>query len=821
MSLPVRIVFLSLILLSSGGWGTAFGQTATLTGRVLDGAKGVAYAAVGVPTQAIGAVADSSGRFTLSGIEPGSQKITISALGYQKLTRSLTLQPGQTATLTVRLTSQEKALEEVVVTGVSRSTKALQAPLPTSVLSRREISLQPNGNAVDAAVRGVAGVSAVTTGPNISKPFIRGLGYNRVLTLYDGIRQESQQWGDEHGIEVDPYGIGRIEVVKGPASLSYGSDALAGVVNFIPHLPRGADGVLVGDLTTEYQSNNGMAATSLGLGYRKQGWLLSARATGKAAHDYRNRADGYVYNTGYRESVYSLTLRRERPNGFSQISGNLYDNLQEIPDGSRDSLSRRFTRQVLDAGDDIRTRPLVSDADLRSYAIAPLHQHIQHRRLYTTHRLGLGGGHLNLSLAAQQSLRREYNHPTQPQQPGLYLALNTYTYHALYELPAIRGWELNLGINGMAQQNRHRNATDYPIPDYDLFDGGAFITAHTRQGNWEFTTGFRLDLRRLTWGAFYLKPDSLGFDRKASAHTPEARLAFAPFARTFQGYSGSMGGTYTLSEGLYLKANLGLGYRAPSVTELGAAGLDPGAHIVYQGDRSFSPEQSLQTDLGLATARPDYGYSLSVFANGLDGYIYLAKAVNPDGTPLVVVPGNATYRYRQSQAYLYGAEASGDFHPQNLPWFNLTAGIACTEGRLYDSPEAGRYLPFIPPLSARTELRLTHQQPWGRLAKPFVRLEVRTTARQGHFFATDNTETATPGYTLLGIGVGGSLCNQAGSERLQFSLQADNLLDAVYQSHLSRLKYFEYYSASPNGRSGIYNMGRNFSVKLTYTIGAN
>lgn len=821
MLLFTRCLFLSLTLAFIGTSTQLFGQTATLSGRVTDGVKGVPYAAIGVSQLGIGTVADSSGRFVLAALEPGLQKLNISALGYQKQTRSITLQPGQTVQITFHLIPQEKALDEVVVTGVSRSTKALQAPLPTSVLSRREISLQPNSNAVDAAVRGVAGVSAVTTGPNISKPFIRGLGYNRVLTLYDGIRQESQQWGDEHGIEVDPYGIGRIEVVKGPASLSYGSDALAGVVNFIPYLPQGADGTLVGDLTTEYQSNNGMAASSLGVGYRKQGWLLSARATGKAAHDYRNRADGYVYNTGYRESVYSFNLRRERPNGFSQISGNLYDNLQEIPDGSRDSLTRRFTRQVLDAGDDIRTRPLVPDADLRSYAIAPLHQHIQHRRLYTTHRLSLGGGHLNLSFAAQQSIRREYNHPTQPKQPGLYLALNTYTYHALYELPAIRGWELNFGINGMAQQNRHRNATDYPIPNYDLFDGGTFLTAHTRQGRWEISTGFRLDLRHLTWGAFYLKPDSLGFDRKASANTPEARLAFAPFARTFQGYSGSLGSTYTLSDGLYLKANLGLGYRAPSVTELGAAGLDPGAHIVYQGDRSFSPEQSLQADLGLATSRPDYGYSLSVFANGLDGYIFLAKAVNPDGSPLIVVPGNATYRYRQSQAYLYGAEASGDLHPQNLPWLNLSAGIAFTEGRLYDSPEAGRYLPFIPPLSGRTELRLTRPQPWGPLTRPYIRFDLRATARQAHFFATDNTETATPGYALLGIGVGGSLSNKAGAERLQISLQADNLLDAVYQSHLSRLKYFEYYSASPNGRSGIYNMGRNLSVKLAYTFGAN
>ncbi|MEZ4889503.1 MAG: TonB-dependent receptor plug domain-containing protein [Crocinitomicaceae bacterium] len=80
------------------------------------------------------------------------------------------------------------------------------------------------------------------TGPNISKPFIHGLGYNRVLTLYDGIRQEGQQYGDEHGLEVDDYNMNKAEVIKGPASLLYGSDAIAGVVSLFPAIPQQNDG---------------------------------------------------------------------------------------------------------------------------------------------------------------------------------------------------------------------------------------------------------------------------------------------------------------------------------------------------------------------------------------------------------------------------------------------------------------------------------------------------------------------------------------------------------------------------------------------------
>src|SRR5690606_7013429 len=91
---------------------------------------------------------------------------------------------------------------------------------------------------------------------------IRGLGYNRIVTLWNGIRQEGQQWGDEHGIEIDEYTIDRVEIIKGPGSLLYGSDAIAGVVNFLPakSLPLGR---LRSSLSANYQSNNNLIGYSL------------------------------------------------------------------------------------------------------------------------------------------------------------------------------------------------------------------------------------------------------------------------------------------------------------------------------------------------------------------------------------------------------------------------------------------------------------------------------------------------------------------------------------------------------------------------------
>src|SRR5205823_6304276 len=142
--------------------------------------------------------------------------------------------------------------------------------IPIVAVNQEYIRTNLSTNIIDAISK-VPGVNGFSTGPNVSKPIIRGLGFNRVLTLYDGFRQEGQQWGDEHGIEVDQYSVEKVEVIKGPSSLTYGSDALAGVVNLIP-FQSAPEGKLTGDILTEYQTNNGLYAGSGMLSGTKNGF---------------------------------------------------------------------------------------------------------------------------------------------------------------------------------------------------------------------------------------------------------------------------------------------------------------------------------------------------------------------------------------------------------------------------------------------------------------------------------------------------------------------------------------------------------------------
>ncbi len=767
---------------------------------------------------------NQSGAYHFNDIPSGSYDVLFSGVGHQNKKIKITVN-NDTTILNVDLISMEANLKDVVITGVNRATELRKSPVPIAVLAKKAMDQNVNTNLIEAIVKGVPGVTAVTTGPNVSKPFIRGLGYNRVLTLYDGLRQEGQQWGDEHGIEVDEYGIARAEVVKGPASLTYGSDALAGVINMIPYSPNFENGKLKGDFTTNYQTNNSMIGSSLGLAFIKNDWKFTLRGTGKTAHNYKNRVDGLVYGTAFREYNFSASARVDKHWGFSKTAVTYYNNLMEIPDGSRDSLSRKFTRQVLDDGDDIKNRPIVPDNELDTYRLNPLHQHIQHYRFYNTSQFKFGNSDLNILLGGQQSVRREYNHPTVPQQAGLYVVLNTFNYDLKYNLPDFSGIESTIGVNGMYQANRSKAATDFPIPDYDLFDIGAFYFAKKTFGKVDISGGIRLDRRNINWADFYVGTDAqTGFGKQVNAATPGANLQFPSFSKNYYGVSGSLGLTYNISEKLLIKANIARGYRAPNITEIGSNGLDPGAHIVYLGNRTFKPEFNLQEDIGLIAYLKDADISLELFNNNIQNYIYQSRLTDANGNPVVIVPGNLTYQYQQSKARLYGAEVTVNLHPAAIKWLTFNNSMAYVVGLnqnkelLAKQGDKAKYLPFIPPLQIRSELKATAQHAIGFLSKPYVKIDAAIFADQNKFYGLDDTETFTKGYTLLNGGVGSTIVSRKNKTLFDVFIQVDNIFNTAYQSNLNRLKYFEYYTASPNGRSGIYNMGRNMSFKIIVPI---
>ena len=356
-----------------------------------------------------------------------------------------------------------------------------------------------SGNVIDE-VANLPGISAVTTGPNISKPYIHGLGYNRVITLEDGIRQEGQQWGDEHGIEVDQNSIDRVEIIKGPASLTYGSDAIGGAINLITSTPV-PKGQILGSVTGIYGTNNGLLNGSFKLQGNNNGFIWGTVISDKEAKDYQNPHDGRVYATNFKERDARAMIGLNRSWGHSYFNASIFDDEQAIPDGSRDPLTRQFTKQITDSD---TYRPVVPSSELNSYSLPVLHQHVQLYRIYNNSIFNIGNNDLVVNLGYQYSHRREYTHPEDATLPGLNLQLGTFTYDFKYNFNIAKDYETTVGINGMYQTNTLGYSTDFPIPAYHQFDIGPFFVVKKTFGKLDLSGGARYDSRSFNGQAAYI-----------------------------------------------------------------------------------------------------------------------------------------------------------------------------------------------------------------------------------------------------------------------------------------------------------------------------
>jgi len=719
----------------------------------------------------------------------------------------------------------EGSSEEVVVTGLSRAGFQNDNPISVHVVSSKTIERTIASNIMDVLSQNSPGLSVLKTGPNISKPFIRGLGYHRVLTLYDGVRQEGQQWGDEHGLEVDGFQIHRAEIIKGPASLLFGSDAIAGVVSLMPYLPKLDQGQIEGRVLMEYQSNNGLLASGVRLGQRTKHWLWQGAASKRIAGNYSNAIDGKVYQTGFQETNLGLQTAYYSKTGFSLLSASYYHNLQAIPDGSRDSASRQFSKQVLDGQrDDIKSRPLVTDDALYGYALSGLLQTITHYRIYSKQEYQLGKFDLKGIIGFQQNNRNEFTHPAMPQQAGLSLQLSTLNYGINFNRLLSSGAEFSFGTNGMYQQNKHLNATDFPIPNFKLFDIGAYLHGKWNWEHWHLAAGLRWDQRQLTTVDFYTGPNaSNGFEQQY--HFPDtigANLQFPAIDKLFYGYSMALGVTYAINDSWSLKFNLSRGYRAPSITELASNGLDPGAHIRYLGNQSFDPETSWQQDLGISFTKKELQWNLSMFHQRLEHFINLTQQLDNNGQTQIDAQGNKTYQYQQSAARLYGFETEFKWQPSKWKQWVFSSSLSVVNGvnlaeNYRGKRNQGEWLPLIPPLNWKGIVDKNWVTNIHWMANLHVEASFEYAAAQNRYLALYDTETSTAAYTLFHLGFGTSM-QFGGHQTVSLQCQIQNLFDLAYQNNLSRLKYLEYYQSSPNGASGIYNMGRNLSLKCIFSF---
>ena len=455
-------------------------------------------------------------------------------------------------------------LNELTVTGVTGDTKLKHATAPVSIVTPQVLKATASTNIIDAISR-QPGVSQLTTGGSISKPIIRGLGYNRVVVMSEGVRQEGQQWGDEHGVEVDGSSVNSVEILKGPASLMYGSDAMAGVVILHPQatLPEGE---MRANVSTEYQTNNGLFGYNLSLAGNQQGFVWDARFSQKLAHAYKNKYDGYVPGSQFRECAGRLMLGINKAWGHSRLTATAYHLTPGIIEGERDP----ETGELECSTDNVKT-----------YGKALPFQQVKHYKAVWDNSLNLSSGYLKAIIGYQQNRRQEYEESMDEYE--LYFKLHTLTYDLRYVTNEFDGWKLSTGIGGMYQKSGNEGE-EYLIPDYRLFDFGIYATATKALGDrWTLNGGLRYDHRRL----------------HGDALQEDGEMRFTDFSRHFNGLTGSVGAVCNINDHLNLRLNVARGFRTPNMSELASNGVHEGSIRYELGNQQLKAEYSLQADLGL------------------------------------------------------------------------------------------------------------------------------------------------------------------------------------------------------------------------------
>ena len=405
-------------------------------------------------------------------------------------------------------------LNELVVTGVTGDTKLKHSTAPINIVSAKDLHSTASTNVIDAIAH-QPGMSQLTTGSGISKPIIRGLGYNRVVVMSEGVRQEGQQWGDEHGVEVDGGAVHSVEILKGPASLMYGSDAMAGVV-ILHSQPIQPEGGLSGNISTEYQTNNGLFSYSLNMAGNQKGFVWDARFSDKMAHAYKNKYDGYVPGSQFRERAGRLMLGLQKQWGHSRLTGSIYHLTPSIAEGERDE----------DTGELVHAEGWTD----HQYSKSLPFQQVKHYKLVWDNSLNLKNGYLKAIVGYQQNRRQEFEEHHHEGEEG-----EEEHEHEHHEWD---GWKLSAGVGGMWQKSQNLGV-EYLIPDYRLFDIGLYTTVSKTIDRWTLNGGLRYDHRRL-------HGDEL---------LEDGAVRFADFRRHFNGVTGSIGAVWNASDHLNVRLN--------------------------------------------------------------------------------------------------------------------------------------------------------------------------------------------------------------------------------------------------------------------------
>lgn len=727
----------------------------------------------------------SDGGFEIKLTKSGRITLHIDALGY--FPRSIQLRVDNNINHDFILKKNNVELAEITISGDNKRNVQMKSAQNIVKVDKSYIEDNFSGSLMQSLEK-IPGVRAMTIGSGQSKPAIRGLGFNRMMVTENGIKHEGQQWGEDHGLEIDQFSIDDIEILKGPGSLLYGGDAIGGVINLRNNYIPSAK--MEGNINLYGRSNNESLGLSTQVAGRNKKLYYKINATYVDYGDYKVPTDSIQYYSYY------IKLKNKRLRNTAGKDQNVGFTLGFIDKNFRSNLliSDVYSKNGFFAdahGLEVRMSDIDYDKSSRDINL-PYHS-VNHFKVINNSHLQLGALHLEGNFAYQNNLRKELSEPVShgympipPDPLERKFNKNTYTSNLLFKLLLKNKHSLQGGIN-VEHQHNSRGGWGFIIPDFQTTSIGAFLyDRYYLSEDLIISAGIRTDQTNIhidSYHDWYQTP----VENKDWVYKERA----ANLKRSFNSFTWSAGINYN-KDNWMLKANIGKSFRAPTPKELGSDGVNYHIFRYEKGDRNLDAEESYQIDMGIGWKNEFLDIQFEPYINYFPNYIYL----NPTSG---YYEGLQMYYYTQTKVMRYGFEATMEYKLNRQVTFGMQSEYLYSEQLSGD--KKGYTLPFSPPWSANFTVS------YHPLNKIFgtdgdVLFEYKLVGSQHRIVPPENK---TKGYQTINLSLGRSW--QINQNKIKLRLQGQNLLNKRYYDHTSYYRLID-----------VPEPGRNISIMAGFSF---
>jgi iron complex outermembrane receptor protein len=682
-----------------------------------------------LPELSRGVVTDSTGYYIITSLPKGEIMVTYSYIGYKTDIKEIKIEkPVQKVDVFLKPVAIQG--EEVVISGNFTGSQHVNT-VKISTLKSKDL-LQAASPSFIEAITAIPGVDMISKGPGIATPVIRGLSTSNILFLNNGIPLQNFQFSVDHPYIIDESGVGKIEVLKGPASLLYGSGAVGGIINVLPKAPL-PDGNVEGNVKFKYFSNTKGLAGNLGIRGTNNDIIWGVYGDMNSNKDYYDGDNQRVPNSRFNTNSLKADIGLIKKVGTFRLFGQY----------SKDNLGLTVPPSIQKVKDNDRKTSL-------------WYQDLSNLFLQFQNKLLIGSCMTETNVAWQQNRRKLQTDYDSPYFTAVDMLLKTFNYSAKITTPVLNGFRLSGGFQGYWQNNKNFEAPDHVIPDATLNESSLFAMAQYKTEKLNVETGLRYTFFDV----------SVPLQRKS----PTTNETIGPLDKTFNNVSFSAGITYYVTKDLLIRSNIASAFRAPNLAELTQDGVHGTRYEV--GDPNLKTQRNYESDLGIHLHTIHTTLDISGFYNYINNYIYLSPSNDTTQSGLPV------YYYQQDPAQLFGGEARFHIHPHPVHWLHLMADWDYTIGKKNN----GEYLPFIPPQKFRFEIKLEKKK-WHIFENSNIRIGTDITLAQNKISPLDSPAN---GYTLLDASIGTSL--KVGKQKIILNISGNNLTNKTYQNYLSTLR---------------------------------